>query len=91
MGKEGENENIIKEKPEEKVEMHSEIYGVNKGHVYERNVNNNSRKTTNTTQNKKIENNPKSKTNIGSKGTDKKNIKGSNIGTKYAKGKTNKK
>ena len=92
-----ENEIIDKTSAETKTnsskegEMHSEIYGVSKGHVYER-----STPSKNTTTNKKEE--PKKvetkKNNIGTKTSDvgKKNVKkSSNINDKYNKGRTGKK
>jgi hypothetical protein len=93
MGKDNlDNDNKINDLKDAETElMHSEIYGVNKGQVYEKS---NSSKSKNTTtskvETKKVEN---KKTTTSTKGTNagKNNFKGSNVNNKYTKGKTGKK
>ena len=96
LGMDKDNNNEIKEKnniSEEKSKdetMHSEIYGVSKGHVYEKSSP--TKNTTSQVQSKKIENKKSSTTSTKKSDAGKKNIKGSNVGNKYNnKGKTGKK
>ena len=96
LGMDKDNNNEIKEKnniSEEKSKdetMHSEIYGVSKGHVYEKSSP--TKNTTSQVQSKKIENKKSSTTSNKKSDAGKKNIKGSNVGNKYNnKGKTGKK
>ena len=96
LGMDKDNNNEIKEKnniSEEKSKdetMHSEIYGVSKGHVYEKSSP--TKNTTSQVQSKKIENKKSSTTSTKKSDAGKKNIKGSNVGNKYYnKGKTSKK
>ena len=70
--------------------MHSEIYGISKGHVYEKSI---STKSSSSKVETKKPDSKKSNT-ASTKGSDigKKNIKGTNVGNKYTnKGKTGKK
>ena len=96
LGMDKDNNNEIKEKnniSEEKSKdetMHSEIYGVSKGHVYEKSSP--TKNTTSQVQSKKIENKKSSTSSTKKSDAGKKNIKGSNVGNKYNnKGKTGKK
>ena len=95
MGKDNldnDNDNKINDlKDTEPGSMHSEIYGVNKGHVYEKSTSSKSKNaTTNKVETKKVES---KKTTTSTKGTNagKNNVKGSNVTNKYTKGKTGKK
>ena len=85
----GSEANTINDTKETDKMIHSEIYGVNKGQVYEKNTQN--KKTTSKVETKKVE--TKKSAGINIKGTDagKKNAKGANISNKYNKGKTGKK
>ena len=82
--------NKINETKETEKAIHSEIYGVSKGHVYEKNTP--TKKSTSKVEDKKIET-KKSTGTTHTKATDtgKKNVKGTNVTNKYNKGKTGKK
>ena len=84
-----ENNNISEEKSQDET-MHSEIYGVSKGHVYEKSTP--TKNTTSQVESKKFESKKSSATSTKISDTRKKKIKGSNVGNKYYnKGKTSKK
>ena len=90
MGGDNDSEaNKINETKDTDKPIHSEIFGVNKGKVYERNTP--TKNITSKVENKKVE--TKKTTGTTTKGTDvgKKNVKGSNVSNKYSKGKTGKK
>ena len=89
-GNYGENntEDKINEGKNEQEPIHSEIYGVNKGHVYEKSTP--TKITNNKVEPKKVES-KKSSASTKVSVPAKKNIKGSNISNKANKGKTGKK
>ena len=87
MKEENEKDSNSKISEVEGEKIHSEIYGVNKGHVYEKSID--SKITTDTKTQPQTKNNSKVTTKANDSG--KKNVKGNTVANKANKGKTGKK